>query len=176
MKIILKFKISAFEKIKARLHMLSGDERLDCPSFDQGKLLKPLTAESRPGNEPRVKHEAECDELDGFRPGGRIFYVPETEPRLARYVEITRIQALDRFPLLVLGEHIVITPSKIAGGKVAQDQVGSFWLSKEAYEAHLVPRSTRTPAMLQPAAHWRWRYGLFLIGLIALCMHSLSRW
>ncbi len=68
--------------------------------------------------------------------GGRIYYVPRYDSRLARYILITRVRLSHPPPIVVLGEHVVISPNKKKNGNVAKTKIGSFWVSKEAYEAH----------------------------------------
>jgi hypothetical protein len=71
-----------------------------------------------------------------FRFGDEIYYVPKFDARLARYIPITRLRLTLTPPLLILGHHLVISPKPSKNGNIAYDNVGSYWLSKEAYEAH----------------------------------------
>ncbi len=76
-----------------------------------------------------------------FSYGDRIYYVPKFDTRLARYLPVTCVRLSSKPPILVLGHHIVISPERRASGSVARDRVGSFWVSKEAYEADLAWRA-----------------------------------
>lgn len=71
-----------------------------------------------------------------FKYGERLYYVPKFDSRLARHVMITQLHLSQVPPLLVLGHHIRISPREQKNGKVAQTRIGSFWISKEAYETH----------------------------------------
>ena len=71
-----------------------------------------------------------------FRLGESIYYVPKHDARLARYVPITRLRLSLTPPILVLGHHLVISPKLWKNGNIARDWVGSYWVSKEAYEAY----------------------------------------
>ncbi len=72
-----------------------------------------------------------------FRLGESIYYVPKHDARLARYVPITRLRLSRTPPILVLGHHLVISPKLWKNGNIARDWVGSYWISKEAYEAYI---------------------------------------
>ncbi len=73
---------------------------------------------------------------DEFRYGQRLYYVPKFDARLARHVPITQLRLSQVPALLVLGHHMLISPRKQQNGKVAQTSIGSFWISKAAYEVH----------------------------------------
>ena len=73
--------------------------------------------------------------------GCQIYHVPKFDARLARYLPVTRVRLSSKPPIVVLGHHIVISPERKANGSVARDRVGSFWVSKEAYEAYLAWRA-----------------------------------
>ncbi|MGO9547392.1 MAG: hypothetical protein ACLPPF_21685 [Rhodomicrobium sp.] len=70
-----------------------------------------------------------------FSLGLPIYYVPKHDSRLARYVRVTHVHSKLPRPLLTLGEQLVIAPKLSRSGRVAQDKCGSFWISKEAFEA-----------------------------------------
>ena len=71
-----------------------------------------------------------------YRYGQRVYYVPKYDQRLARYVPITRLHLSLNPPMVVLAYHISIAPRLDKWGNVARDRVGTYWISKEAYEAH----------------------------------------
>ncbi len=73
---------------------------------------------------------------DEFRYGQRLYYVPKFDARLARHVPITQLRLSQVPPSLVLGHHMLIFPRKQQNGKLAQTRIGSFWISKAAYEVH----------------------------------------
>lgn len=75
-----------------------------------------------------------------FRLGERIYYVPQYDTRLARYVPITRLRLSLTPPIIILGHHLVLSPRPSKDGNIARDYVGSFWISKEAYEAYRIGR------------------------------------
>ncbi|MFY9639495.1 MAG: hypothetical protein WCD20_15665 [Rhodomicrobium sp.] len=70
-----------------------------------------------------------------FRLGSPIYYVPKCDTGLAGYIPVTRVHAALRRPLLTLGNQLVIAPKLTPAGMVASDKGGSFWISKEAFEA-----------------------------------------
>ena len=61
--------------------------------------------------------------------------MPKFDVRLSRYVPITCLRLVLNPPLIVLGNHLVISPNLRSNGMLARNRVGSFWISKEAYEA-----------------------------------------
>jgi hypothetical protein len=67
--------------------------------------------------------------------GSRIYYVPECDKALAQYVAVTRVHTTLSRPLLTLGKELVITPKLKQNGMLARDRGGSYWISKEAFEA-----------------------------------------
>jgi hypothetical protein len=67
--------------------------------------------------------------------GSRIYYVPECDKALAQYVAVTRIHASLKQPLITLGKELVIAPKLKRNGMLARDRGGSYWISKEAFEA-----------------------------------------
>ena len=71
-----------------------------------------------------------------FKLGTKIYYVPKNDLRLARYVPVTRLRLSSKPPLIVLGYHLVISPTPKKNGKLARTSVGSYWQSREAYEAY----------------------------------------
>ncbi len=75
-------------------------------------------------------------EQHAFRFGAQIYYVPKFDPRLARYIPITCLRLSLNPPLLVLGHHLAISPKLQENGNIARDFVGTYWISKEAYEAY----------------------------------------
>jgi hypothetical protein len=74
-----------------------------------------------------------------FRFGAKIYYVPKFDDRLARYVPITSLRLALKPPILILEHHLVISPKLGKNGNIARDRVGSYWISKEAYEASRAP-------------------------------------
>ena len=70
-----------------------------------------------------------------FSVGLPVYYVPRYDARLAKYVPVTRIHRSLKPLLLTLGEQLVIAPNLARNGKLAQDRGGSYWISKEAFEA-----------------------------------------
>jgi hypothetical protein len=70
-----------------------------------------------------------------FSVGCRVYYVPEYDKARARYVAVTRIHNGLRRPLLTLGRQLVITPDLKGNGMLARDKGGSYWVSREAFEA-----------------------------------------
>jgi hypothetical protein len=78
-----------------------------------------------------------------FSLGSRVYYVPECDTALAQYVAVTRIHARLKQPLLTLGCQLVIAPKLRRNGMLARDKGGSYWVSKEAFEASL---SSAAPA------------------------------
>jgi hypothetical protein len=70
-----------------------------------------------------------------FSLGSALYFVPRWDTNLASYVRVTRIHSAFKQPLLTLGNQLVITPQLHASGMVARDKAGSFWISKEAFEA-----------------------------------------
>ncbi len=71
-----------------------------------------------------------------FNPGDRIYYIPKFDKGSTRYLPVTAVRFSLVPPLLIFGENIVIQPKKKKNGNIAKDSIGSFWVSKEAYEAH----------------------------------------
>jgi len=86
-----------------------------------------------------------------FNFGDRIYYVPKFDKGRTRYLPVTAVRLSLVPPLLILGENIVIHPQKKKNGNIARDSIGSFWMSKEAYDAHQARRSRsiwqRLPAL-----------------------------
>ena len=72
-----------------------------------------------------------------FNLGSRVYYVPEYDKALAQYVAVTRVHTSLRQPLLTLGSQLVIAPKLKRNGMLARDSGGSYWVSKEAFEASL---------------------------------------
>ncbi len=70
------------------------------------------------------------------RLGSKIYYVPRSDERRARYVPVTRLHLSLAYPLVTLGQDLVIAPNPAEDGSVARDGVGHYWISKDAYEAH----------------------------------------
>jgi hypothetical protein len=70
-----------------------------------------------------------------FNVGSRVYYVPEYDRGRAQYVAVTRIHTSLKLPLLTLGSQLVITPKLTRDGMLARDKCGSYWVSKEAFEA-----------------------------------------
>ncbi len=72
---------------------------------------------------------------EDFRVGSPIYYVPECDKSLAQYVPVTHVHTSLRRPLLTLGKQLVIELKPKANGMLARDKGGSYWVSKEAFEA-----------------------------------------
>jgi hypothetical protein len=70
-----------------------------------------------------------------------IYYVPEYDERLARYVPVTRLHLSVIPPLVTVGGDLVIEPKPSADGKIARDKIGGYWISKDAYEADKARRA-----------------------------------
>jgi hypothetical protein len=85
-----------------------------------------------------------------YRYGQYVYYVPKYDQRLARYVPITRLHLSLNPPMVVLAHHLVIAPRLDKRGNVASDRVGTYWISKEAYEAHRA-----RPSVWQRFSAWR---------------------
>jgi len=79
-----------------------------------------------------------------FSLGSPIYYVPKYDTGLASYIPVTRVHFALRRPLLTLGNQLVIAPELTPAGMVASDKGGSFWISKEAFEA-----SPASPARME---------------------------
>jgi hypothetical protein len=71
-----------------------------------------------------------------LRLGSQVYYVPRFDERRARYVPVTRLHLSLAPPLVTLGHQLVIAPEPAADGSVARDNVGDYWVSKDAYEAY----------------------------------------
>jgi hypothetical protein len=71
-----------------------------------------------------------------FKYNQKIYYVPEFDKRLARHIPITQLRLSQVPPLLELGCQVRLSPRSQANGKVGQTGAGTFWISKEAYEAY----------------------------------------
>jgi len=50
-------------------------------------------------------------------------------------VPVTRVHSSLKQPLLTLGRQLVIAPKLTTDGMLARDKGGSFWISREAFEA-----------------------------------------
>jgi len=72
---------------------------------------------------------------DEFSVGSPVYYVPECDTALAQYVPVTRVHSSLKRPLLTLGKQLVIAPKLNRNGLLARDKGGSYWISKEAFEA-----------------------------------------
>ena len=70
-----------------------------------------------------------------FSVGSPVYYVPECDRALAQYVPVTHVHTSLRRPLLTLGNQLVIVPRLKRNGMLARDKGGSYWISKEAFEA-----------------------------------------
>jgi hypothetical protein len=70
-----------------------------------------------------------------FGVGAPVYYVPECDRALAQYVPVTSVHSSLKRPLLTLGRQLVITPKLRRNGMLARDRGGSYWVSKEAFEA-----------------------------------------
>ena len=70
-----------------------------------------------------------------FSVGSPVYYVPECDAALAQYVPVTRVHSSLKRPLLTLGKQLVIAPKLKQNGMLARDKGGSYWISKEAFEA-----------------------------------------
>jgi hypothetical protein len=88
-----------------------------------------------------------------FCVGSPIYYVPECNSALAQYVPVTRVHFSLRRPLLTLGKQLVIAPKLKQNGMLARDKSGSYWISKEAFEAQ--PRPRGAPGLGLPDASAR---------------------
>jgi hypothetical protein len=74
-----------------------------------------------------------------FCVGAPVYYVPKCGKELAQYVPVTRVHSSLKQPLLTLGGQLVIAPKLTPDGMLARDKGGSFWISKEAFEAAQAP-------------------------------------
>ncbi len=81
------------------------------------------------------------------RLGAQIYYVPKFDAALARYVPVTRLHFSLNPPLVTLGHHLVIEARPSLDGTLGRDRVGTYWISKEAYEAHQARKAQSI---------WRW--------------------
>jgi hypothetical protein len=100
-----------------------------------------------------------------FSLGLPIYYVPRCDHRLARYVPVTCVHWALSQPLLTLGDQLVIAPKLTQSGRVAQDKGGSFWISKEAFEARPAGRYSalkRRIGLSRPAKLCKQHSGAFL--------------
>ncbi|MFZ1107544.1 MAG: hypothetical protein WAN43_04250 [Rhodomicrobium sp.] len=75
------------------------------------------------------------------RLGTPIYYVPNYDERLAGYFPVTRLHLSLPSPLVTVGHHFVIAPKPSADGNIARDEVGGYWISKDAYEAYKARRT-----------------------------------
>ena len=88
--------------------------------------------------------------IEEFSVGSPVYYVPECNSALAQYVPVTRVHFSLRRPLLTLGKQLVIAPKLKQNGMLARDKSGSYWISKEAFEAQ--PRARGAPGLGRPVA------------------------
>ena len=82
--------------------------------------------------------------IEEFGVGAPVYYVPECDSALAQYVPVTRVHPFPKRPLLTLGKQLVIAPKLRRNGMLARDKGGSYWISKEAFEAQ--PSARTAPA------------------------------
>jgi len=73
-----------------------------------------------------------------FNLGSPIYYVPKCDSGRASYILVTRVHSALKRPLLTLGNQLVIAPKLYQTGMLARDNCGSFWISKEAFEASIL--------------------------------------
>jgi hypothetical protein len=78
-----------------------------------------------------------------FSVGSPVYYVPKCDSALAQYVPVTRVHSSLKRPLLTLGKQLVIAPEHTRNGMLARDKGGSYWVSKEAFEASPGPTARR---------------------------------
>jgi hypothetical protein len=88
--------------------------------------------------------------IEEFGVGSPVYYVPECDSALAQYVPVTRVHSFPKRPLLTLGKQLVIAPKLRRNGMLARDKGGSYWISKEAFEAQ--PRPRGAPGLGLPVA------------------------
>ena len=81
--------------------------------------------------------------------GSRIYYVPECDRSLAQYLPVTHVHSSLKPQLVTLGRQLVIAPKPKGNGMLARDNAGSYWISKEAFEAS-------RHAVARPAGALRW--------------------
>jgi hypothetical protein len=72
-----------------------------------------------------------------FRLGEKLYYVPKHDSPRGAYLTVTRLHLSLTPPLITLEGELVISPKVSKSGIVAEDRLGSCWVSKEAFEAHL---------------------------------------
>jgi hypothetical protein len=90
---------------------------------------------------------------DEFCVGTRVYFVPKCGKSPAQYVPVTRVHSSLKQPLLTLGGQLVIAPALTPDGQLARDKAGSFWITKEAFEAAQAARRTcKLPASKQRLA------------------------
>ena len=100
--------------------------------------------------------------IEEFGVGSPVYYVPECDSALAQYVPVTRVHSSLRRPLLTLGKQLVIAPKLKRNGMLARDKGGSYWISKEAFEAQPRARTRAGP----------WTAGRFRAGQARLLLDA----